>query len=125
MKRAVRQTFRVTGAILGAFGVFILLEIMVQAFGGGSHFFAWWALTHLEKIFRPMGHWFLTAPDWAWVMVVLVLGFPVASLLTWSVDEAGLGIKRSHKFRWTAVLWIILVTVICAFVKWARTGILF
>lgn len=125
MKRAVRQVFRVTGAILGAFGVFLLLEIMVQAFGGGTHFFAGWAVSQLEKVFRPVGRWFMTAPDWAWISVIMVLGFPVACVLTWSVDEAGLGIKRSHKLRWTAGFWIIVVTGICAAIRWARMGSLF
>ena len=122
MKRLVRQSFRVAGAFLGAFAVFVLLEIMVQAFGGGSHYFANWAVVRMEKIFRPVGHWFVSAPDWAWISVTMVLGFPMSWVLVWSLDVAGIGINKKHIPRWVACTWIIVVSLFCASVRWVRTG---
>jgi hypothetical protein len=123
MKRLVRQSLRVTGAVLGAFGAFILLEIVIQGFGGGgSHPMAGWAMAKMEKIFRPAGHWFVTAPDWAWISVIMVLGFPTAYLLTWSLNVASTGIRRSHRPRWMACIWIGLVFVVCACIRWVRMG---
>jgi hypothetical protein len=122
MKRLLRQSFRVTGTILGAFGFFILLEIGVQAFGGGSHPVASWAIVQLGKIFRPVGHWFITAPDWAWISMIMVLGVPTTLLFTWALDVSGIGIKTTHKARWAACIWILIVTFACAGIHWARMG---
>jgi hypothetical protein len=122
MKRLGRQLFRVTGALLGAIFALILLEVVVSALGGGSHRIADWAVGLLGKIFQPVGKWFVGAPDWAWVSVVVVLGFPAAWVLTWALDEAGLGIKRQYKIRWIAAIWILVVATVCACIQWARAG---
>lgn len=122
MRRGRHQLLRATGAVLGALAILIMLEVVVSALGSGSHPIASWALVKLDATFRPVGHWFVTAPDWAWISVIMVLGFPAAILLTWALDVAGIGIKRPHKPRWIAGLWIIAVTMTCAAIWWARMG---
>lgn len=122
MKRLRHQLLRVAGAVLGAIGALILLEVVIQALGGGSHPIAVWALVKMDKVFRPVGRWFVGAPDWAWISVIMVLGFPAAFLLTWALDEAGIGIKRQYKPRWVAGIWIIVVTLTCASIRWARSS---
>lgn len=122
MRRLRRQLLRVAGALLGAIGALILLEVVVSALGSGSHPIANWAVEQLGKVFQPVGRWFVGAPDWAWISVIMVLGFPAAFLLTWALDEAGIGIKRQYKPRWMAGIWIIVVMVICAGIRWARSG---
>jgi len=122
MKRLRRQLLRVVGAVLGAIFALILLEVVVSALGSGSHPIANWAVDKLGKVFRPVGRWFVGAPDWAWISVIMILGFPAAFLLTWALDEAGIGIKRQYKPRWVAGIWIIVVAFVCASVRWARSG---
>ena len=122
MKRLLRQAWRVAGAVLGVVGVVVFLEIVVQAFGGGSHPVANWTIVQLGKIFRPVGRWFITAPDWAWISVIMVLCVPTTLLFTWALDVAGIGIKPAHKPRWAACIWIFVVTFACAGIHWARMG---
>jgi len=122
MKRLRHQLLRVTGAVLGAIGALILLEVVIQALGGGSHPIATWALVKMDTVFRPVGRWFVSAPDWAWISVIMVLGFPAAFLLTWALDEAGIGIKRQYQPRWVAGIWIIVVTLACASIRWAHSS---
>ncbi|MCX6901759.1 MAG: hypothetical protein NT105_24020 [Verrucomicrobia bacterium] len=122
MKRLRHQLLRVAGAVLGAIGAVILLEVVVSALGSGSHPIANWAVNKLDKVFRPVGRWFVGAPDWAWIAVIMVLGFPAAILLTWALDEAGIGIKRQYKPRWVVGIWIIAVTLACASIRWARSS---
>jgi hypothetical protein len=122
MRRGRYQLLRGVGAVVSAMVTLILLDVVVQALGGGSHPIAAWALVNMDAVFRPVGHWFVAAPDWAWISVIMVLGFPAAILLTWVLDVAGIGIKRQHKPRWVAGLWIIAVTMTCAGIWWARMG---
>ena len=122
MKRLRRQLLRFTGALLGAAFALILLEVVVSALGSGSHPIATWAISRMDKVFRPAGRWFSSAPDWAWISIVMVLGLPAACVLTWALDEAGLGIRREHKPRWVAGIWIIVVILTCASIRWARVA---
>ena len=111
---------RVIGAVLGTIGAVILMEVIIQALGGGSHPIATWAVTGLDRVFRPVGHWVVNAPDWAWISIIMVMGFPASLLLTWALDESGIGIKSKHKPRWVAGIWIIVVFMTCVSVRWAR-----
>lgn len=120
MKRVRHQIMRVAGALLGAVFALVMLEVVVSALGSGSHPIATWAIGRLDKVFRPIGRWFSGAPDWAWISVVMVLGFPAACVLTWALDEAGISIRREHKPRWVAGIWITVVFLTCASVRWAR-----
>jgi hypothetical protein len=121
-RRLGRQLLRVTGALLGAISALVLLELVVSALGGGSHPIATWAVDKLDRVFRPVGRWFVGAPDWAWIALIMVLGFPAAFVLTWALDEAGIGIKPKHKPRWVAAIWVIVVVFACASIQWARSG---
>ncbi len=122
MKRLRRQLLRVASAVLGAIGALVLLEVVVSALGSGSHPIANWTINQLGRVFRPAGRWFVNAPDWAWISVIMILGFPAAFLLTWALDEAGIHIKRQYKPRWVAGIWIIVVVFACTSIRWARSG---
>ncbi len=106
--------------VLGVVAVVILIMIVVQGFGGQVHPIAGWALNKLDKIFTPIGQWFMKAPDWAWICLVLVINIPAAIILTWALHVSGLGIPHNHRPYWVGFFWIILVCIQLAVVYWVR-----
>ena len=95
--------------VLGVLAAVILIEIALQGFGGQAHPVAGWAVAKLERIFSPIGQWFVAAADWAWISFVMVINIPAAMLLTWALHVGGLGIRPKYRPYWFAICWVILV----------------
>jgi hypothetical protein len=124
--RAMRQGHWVklflnrTLGVLGIVAAVILIEIILQGFSGQSHPVAGWAVGKLERMFSPIGRWFVETADWAWISFVLIINIPAAILLTWALHVGGVGIRSKHRPYWLALCWVILVCVQLLVFYWAR-----
>lgn len=122
MRRLARQFFRGALAVAGVFAVVVFIELALQSLLGQSHPIASWAVQQFSWLFRPIGDWFVHAPAWAWVSMILVLNVPAAILLTWALHVAGLGLKQKYWLVWLVLFWGVLVTMQYAVIGWARSG---
>ena len=119
-RRSVKPFLNGVLTVLGVLASIVLIEIILQGFGGQAHPIAGWAVTRLDKIFTPIGQWFVQAPEWAWISFVLAINVPAAILLTWALHVGGLGISEKYRPYWFGFCWVILVCSQLAIIYWAR-----
>ena len=121
-RRWAKPLLKSTLTVLAVLAVIVLIEIILKGFGGQAHPVAGWAVSKLERVFTPLGQWFVQAPDWAWISIVVIINIPSAIILTWALNVGGLGIKPRHWPCWFALWWVVLVCGQLYIVHWARQG---
>ncbi|MBI5395754.1 MAG: hypothetical protein HZA91_10695 [Verrucomicrobia bacterium] len=119
-KKWAKPFLRGMVTVLGLLAGIVMLEIMVQGFGGHAHPVASWGVTKLGKIFTPIGQWFVEAPDWAWISLIAIINIPTGILMTWALDVGGLGFRPKQRPYWFALCWVILVCGQLLTIYWAR-----
>lgn len=119
-RRWIRPLLNRALLLLGVLAVVILIMIAVQGFGGQSNPVADWAVRKMERLFTPIGRWFVQTSDWAWLSFVCVINLPAAILLTWALHVGGLGIRPRYRRYWVALWWVVLVAGQALIIYWAR-----
>ena len=122
MKRLPRQILQSVGALLAILAGVVLVQLSFQVAQGRPQPMAQWGIGGLERIVSPLSQWFIHAPRWAWISMVIVINLPGAILLTWALHVAGMGIKERHRPYWVIFFWIMFATIQGLAIRWVRGG---